>query len=98
MTASGWWLRRRLIERQRDTPGLTLAPAQANANGYSPLWQVELRDPRDFIVRLAGAGVANSVGTFGPVTWRDQSTGITTTMLAQARPYIFSWCALELLC
>jgi perosamine synthetase len=63
-----------VARRQRQTalfmelvdcaPGVISMPFEKEWNGYGPLFQLTLADPRAFCRRLAELGVANSVGTF----------------------------------
>jgi len=60
----------RMLAAVAAAPGLTEVVARAGEawNGYSPLWRVNLPDPRGFCRRLADCGVPNSVGSFGLVS------------------------------
>jgi dTDP-4-amino-4,6-dideoxygalactose transaminase len=60
----------RMLAEVAGTPGLTeVVPGPGEAwNRYSPLWRINLPDPRGFCRRLADRGVPNSVGTFGLVS------------------------------
>ncbi|MEV4091078.1 DegT/DnrJ/EryC1/StrS family aminotransferase [Streptosporangium saharense] len=56
-----------LTEAVGDLPGLAVITpsAEEEHNGYSSLWRIDMAEPRAFSLRLADAGVPNSVGTFG---------------------------------
>jgi dTDP-4-amino-4,6-dideoxygalactose transaminase len=55
----------RLVARLAQTPGLAAIPIPPGANGYSPVWRLELPNPREFALHLDRLGVTNSTGTFG---------------------------------
>lgn len=55
----------RLIHALTGTPGLAPLPRTNGHNGYSPLWRIQLPNPRAFTTRLAELGVINSIGSFG---------------------------------
>lgn len=56
-----------LVELVGDIPGMHPLPdpPEQQPNGYAACWRLTLPHPRDLCVRLAGAGVPNSIGTFG---------------------------------